>query len=117
MNVLARIVYHLADNNSVRIDYGVWLDARIRFETLDVGDTRELVLFLQLDSDKPELDVLEDRRDLNSHFSEPWSWFRTEEIANLASVEVTLIETESQTKHVFPLEIRREGPIFRVVSG
>ena len=104
LNVLARIVYRPPSGSSVRIDYGVWMNAGIRFETLDIGETRELVLCLQTEED---FTVFEDKRDLNTHFQDPFAWFRPETMPEIASAEVTLVELRSQAKYVFDLGITR----------
>jgi hypothetical protein len=107
INVLAKVVYRFATEPDVRLDYAVWLGAGIRFETLDIGDTRELLLILHSKTEdrSPELSVLNDNRDINDHFPSKFTWFRFENIAQPESIQVTLIERQSRAKYVFELGV------------
>ena len=111
MNVLAQIVYHFVEKPNLRIDYGVWLGARIRYETLNIGDTRELLLVLQPKSRENDDDVgltaLNDNRDLNDHFDAGFTWFRFEDISLPQSVQVTVIEQHSKSKYVFEFDVTK----------
>jgi hypothetical protein len=108
MDVLAQVVYRCADGSSLRIDYGVWLGSSIRFETIDIGDTRELLLVLRMKKDDnrdSEYAVFNDKRDLNDHFPDGFSWFRNETIREPHLAEVTIVEVQSRSKYVFDFEI------------
>ena len=116
-NVLAQVVYRSANRSTLRIDYAPWLGAGIRFETIDIGDTRELVLLVvsgTAGEDNPECDVFNDRRDLNEHFQEEFSWFRNEAVKDLSSTQVTIVEVNSKSKYVFDFDIAKVGDGFNV---
>jgi hypothetical protein len=102
---LAKAIYTSTEGAEVRIDYCVWVGSCIRFESLGVGETRELVLFLECDGD---VCVLEDRRDSNVHFSEEFSWFRVEHMKDIKSVTITLVDTTTLSKRTFALEVAGE---------
>jgi hypothetical protein len=116
INVLAQIVYRFTTKPALRIDYGIWLGATIRYETMDIGDTRELLLMLQskkgtpgLGDDDTGLIVFNDNRDLNDHFPTGFSWFRSEHITQPTSVLVTVIEQRTRSKYRFEFEITGSG--------
>ena len=111
MNVLARAVYRFANAPDLRIDYAVWIGSRIRFETLDIGDTRELLLILHSKSEdgSPDLSVLNDNRDINDNFPNRFTWFRFENVERPESVQVTIIEQQSRAKYVFEFDIDDAG--------
>jgi len=102
-------VFRLPDGSESRIDYAVWLDATIRYESLEVGDTRELLLLLQIENKKTgetHLTALHDRRDMNDNFPNPFSWFRSEDFPLPKSVQVTIIEQRTRSKYVFDLDVK-----------
>jgi hypothetical protein len=117
LNVLAQAVYRSASGSLLRIDYAPWLSAGIRFETIDIGDTRELVLLVMNEArgeGNLECLVFNDRRDLNEHFPEPFSWFRNETIIDLLSAQVTIVEVNTKSKYVFDFDITVWGDGFNV---
>jgi hypothetical protein len=96
-----------------RISYGVWIDASIRSHYIDVGETHELLLFIK-NASKNELSVLDDKRELNSHFADPWSWFRIEDADKIRSVRITLTDQRSLTQYIFDFDVTESSDGFVV---
>ncbi len=111
MNVLAKAVYRFSNTPELRIDYAVWLGAQIRFETLNIGDTRELLLILHSKNEGgiPDMSALNDNRDLNDHFPNRFTWFRFENIEQPKSIQITIIEQQSRAKYIFEFEVNGAG--------
>ena len=110
-DLIARLVYRL-ENKTVRIDYGVWLNAGLRSHDIRLGETSELLIVVRCEPENEihTLNTFEDRRAPNQYFGEAYAWFRPEVVDALQSVEITLTERLSQGRYVFDFAIRdRDG--------
>lgn len=114
--VIAKAEYDSLPQNA-RISYAVWMDASIRSHYIEVGETHELILFIKStakdDTAKP-LMILDDRRELNSYFSDPWSWFRMEELDAVRAVRVTLTDQRSMTQYIFYFDVAQSEDNFTI---
>jgi hypothetical protein len=111
-DLIARIVYRLTGGEVKRIDFAVWLNSSLRSHYIEIGETHELLLLFR--KEPQEFLALEDKRVMNQHFSDPWSWFRPEDFLNVESAEVTITDQESQLRFVFDFVITSENGKLRV---
>jgi len=68
-----------------------------------------LIIHTKTDDDLPEFNALNDNRDVNDHFSNPFTWFRFESLQQPTSIHVTVIEQQSRAKCVFDFEVDGSG--------
>jgi hypothetical protein len=115
-DLIARIVYRLGPDTR-RVDFAVWLDSSLRSHYIRVGETHEVLLLLRMSAEDESTYymALEDKRRLNEHFSDPWSWFRQESFSTIQSAEVTLTDQRSQSRYVFDFGVADEAGNFTVL--
>ncbi len=115
-DLIARVVYRIRSGATTRIDYAVWINGGLRTHYIEVGETHELLLFLQVKEEGGEsrLVVLEDRRVNNHHFSDKFAWFRLETLEAIESAEITLTDQRSQARYIFDLGITERDGAFEV---
>lgn len=115
MNVIAKVRFRSKDGVTERvIDYGVWLNSPCNSTGMDAGDTRELVLMCTMDDGS--LITFEDRREGNHQFYDQWSYIEESVVDDLETVEVTLVDKNTQATLVRRLRIWRDGARFCVAE-
>ena len=115
INIVARIRLFSDDWTHLQdIDYGVWVGSSCEVTDMEVGDVRELVLFI-IDDDN-QLVGLRDMRHVGrfefcESYVEPISvdWAR--------NVEVILTDQRSHTTTGWVLNVERQGTAFRAITA
>lgn len=106
LNVVAQLRFYSKEwSKAADIDYGVWLDSPCDCTDMEVGDTRELCLFILVEGSRY---ALQDLRHGNREYEArpyvkdlPVDWFRY--------VNVTLIDQISHASATFLLQIWHDG--------
>jgi hypothetical protein len=113
-SIVAKISFRSASGSSeLGIDYGVWLNSRYNFTSMDVGDTCELVLICVMDN---SLSSFDDRRVLDHDFRSEWSWVHGRDVDGLEMVEVRVIEKRTGASETFKFRIGTKAGHFTVAQ-
>ena len=108
--VVAKVSFKTSNGLGENLDYGVWLNSPNNWTSMNVGDTRELLIIAVTNS---KLLAFDDRRIDGSYYSQ-WSWMTRRTIEHLEEVEVRLIDQNTVTSRRFIFLIRYDGEKFTV---
>ena len=111
MNVIAKVRFKSKDGVTERvITYGVWLNSPCNSTDMGIGDTRELLLLCVMDDGS--LVAFEDRREGNHQFYDQFSYIDPGGVDGLETVEVTVIDKNTQATLNRTFRVWRDGARF-----
>jgi hypothetical protein len=106
MNVVAKLRFKSATRGTERVlDYGMWLDSPCESKGIEPGDTRRLLVMIRKDS---RLITFVDKRG-HGRFQYGSIYWEPQPVDDLASLDLTLIERNTQTAVKFAFRVWWDG--------
>jgi hypothetical protein len=112
LNVIATIIFRSMDGSlEERIQYGVWLNANCNSVSMDIGDSRELIVVCGVAG---SVSAINDRRSPGHECHAEWGWLERRPVGALESVEIRILDQRTGCMKKFSRRVSFEGGQFRV---